>query len=349
MAWPVSERAWLAAAGWLLAALLLALLLVRGAIAYAHRRGMLDQPGRRRSHVMPTPRGGGIGIVIAVLICMPGSLLGLPEAWPRGVVAGVALALSMVALVGWWDDHRALPAWPRLGVQLLAVGLFSLMLVATGISPGWLPLLLLAGAWSINLHNFMDGIDGLLAQQAIFVGSGLAVLAWFAAQPALAVGAAVLAAATLGFWFYNRHPARIFMGDVGSGSIGLLVFALSAMLWRVDHAMLWPALLVSSAFVTDASATLLMRIWHGRRWHAPHREHLYQWLARRDFTHAGAASAYLAWNLLAAAPSAWLVAIHPGLDLPVTLFVYIIAAALWLGLKRRCLRRLPSKDRHVVA
>ena len=337
------------AMGWLLASLLITLLLVRGAIGYAQRRGMLDQPGQRRSHRLPTPRGGGIGIVVAMLICMPGALWNGPAAWPPSVIAGLFVALLLVALAGWWDDHRALPILPRLGTQLLAIMVFSLALLTTGLSWWWLPLLLVGGAWSINLHNFMDGIDGLLAQQTIFVGGGLALLAWASGQPALALAPALLAASALGFWCYNRPPARIFMGDVGSGSIGLLIFAFSAMLWRFEQALLWPALILSSAFVVDASLTLLTRMWRGRRWYTAHREHLYQWLVRRDGSHAGADAGYLVWNLLVAAPLAWLAWSHLRLALPITMIAYLAASGIWLTLKRRCLRRHRYKGRHVAA
>ena len=337
------------AIGWLVAALLISLLLVRVAMAYAHRRGMLDQPGHRRSHDQPTARGGGAGVVVAALICVTGALLQSPSRWPLGVVSSVAGALLLVALVGWWDDHRPLPVLPRIGAQLLAVSWFAIALVIAALPLWWLPLLLVAGVWSINLHNFMDGIDGLLAQQTIFVGVGLAALAWRTGEPALALAALTLAAAAFGFWVYNRPPAHIFMGDVGSGSIGLLVFALSAMLWRVDRALLWPAMILSSAFVADASLTLLIRLWHGRRWYAAHREHLYQWMIRRGGTHAAVDAAYTAWNLLIAAPAAWLACSHPQAGWAVTIIVYMIAAAVWLMQKRRCLRRNPSKDRHVVA
>ena len=335
--------------GWLLLSFLIAWLSARAAIAYAHRRGMLDRPGQRRSHSIPTPRGGGIGIVIAALACLPGVLLGTVASWSPLLVAGLLAALLVVALAGWWDDHRSLPILPRFGAQLLAVLLFAATLAASGLSWWWLPVLLLAGAWSINLHNFMDGIDGLLAQQAMFVGAGLALLAWGAGQGALALAAACLATASLGFWCLNRSPARIFMGDVGSGSVGLLIFAFTAMLWRVETRLLWPALILSSAFVADASLTLLSRFCRGRRWYTAHREHLYQWLVRCGLTHAGGGAIYMTWNLLLAAPLAWLAFSHPALGLPTTMGTYLAAAVLWLLLKRRCLRRHPPKDRHVAA
>ena len=336
--------------GWLLASFIMTFLLVRGAIGYAHRRGMLDQPGQRRSHRIPTPRGGGIGIVVAMLICVPGAVMSLHATAPvQTSLGGLWIALVLVALAGWWDDHRSLPVLPRLGAQLLAIGLFSVALLVGDLAWWWLPLLLVGGVWSINLHNFMDGIDGLLAQQAIFVGSGLAVLAWAAGQPMLALVAACMAVSLLGFWCFNRPPASIFMGDVGSGSVGLLIFAFSAMLWQTDQALLWPALILSSAFVVDASLTLLTRMWHGRRWYAAHREHLYQWLVRRGETHARVDRVYLGWNLLVAAPLAWLAWSHLHAALTITMVLYAAAATLWLYLKRRLLRRHFNKARHVTA
>lgn len=337
-------------AAWALVALLIALVLVRSAIAYAHRKGMLDQPGQRRSHVLPTPRGGGIGIVVACLIVLPATLRGLSSGGSDWLAMAMALdvALALVAAIGWWDDHRPLRPWPRLGVQLLAVALFGVALLAPGHAWIWLPPLVLAGTWSINLHNFMDGIDALLAQQGVFVAAGLGAIALSVAQPGLAAAAFGVAAACLGFWFYNRPPARVFMGDVGSGAIGLLLFALAAMLWRLDASLAWPALILASAFIVDASLTLLNRFLRGRRWYAPHREHLYQWLVRSGFTHARSASFYLGWNLLVAAPMAALARLQPFMALPACLAVYTTAGATWIVTKRRCVRRDLRKARHVA-
>ncbi|GGA01601.1 glycosyltransferase family 4 protein [Dyella caseinilytica] len=330
-----------------LIAFLIALCAVRTAIAYAHRRGMYDQPGQRRSHKIPTPRGGGIGIIVSVVITVPTCLLYMQPAWPRTIALALLVAVLLVAWIGWWDDHSPLPALPRFGVQILATALFSVALIASGLSWLWLPLLVLAGAWSINLHNFMDGIDGLLAQQGVFVACGLALLAALADQTALAAGSACVAAACLGFWCYNRSPARIFMGDVGSGSIGLLLFALTAMLWRVETWLLWPALILSSAFVTDATLTLLNRVLGGRRWYTAHREHLYQWIVRRGHTHAAGAAWYGGWNLLVATPLAALAWKRPGLGLIACIVTYAIGAAIWLITKRRMIRRDRYKVHHV--
>ena len=337
------------AAGWLVSSFALSFVLVGVAIYYARRRGMFDQPGKRRSHRVPTPRGGGIGLVMAVVICAPGALLTLPKPLSAVVVAGVATALFLVALAGWWDDHRPLPVWPRLGAQAAAVVLFSFTLTTTNLPGYWCPLLLLAGVWSINLHNFMDGIDGLLAQQIVFVAGALGCLAWAVAQPALAIGAGTVMAAATGFWLYNRSPARIFMGDVGSGSAGLLVFVFSVLLWRLEPSLAWAALVLSSAFVTDASLTLLTRMGGGRPWHRAHREHLYQWMVRSGVSHAGVDARYLTWNVLITVPAAWWIAKHPHGALPVAVAIYAIAALLWVAMKRRCLQRRSTGGRHVAA
>lgn len=328
-------------------AFLIALGVVRAAIAYAHRRGMFDQPGQRRSHKIPTPRGGGIGIVVAVLLTLPLCLLQPLSPWPFHVVITLWVSVAMIALIGWWDDHSSLPVLPRFGVQILAVALFSVALISNGPSWLWLPLWVLGGTWSVNLHNFMDGIDGLLAQQGIFVACGLAVLGWCAGQPALMGASSCVAAACLGFWYYNRSPARIFMGDVGSGAIGLLLFALTAMLWRLGWPLVWPALILSSAFVTDASLTLLARMLGGRRWYTAHREHLYQWIVRTGRTHAVSAAWYLGWNVLVAAPLAVLAYKKPGMGLMACIVTYTVAAVVWLLAKRRLIRRDRYKVRHV--
>jgi len=337
------------AIGMVLASLVISLAVVRGAIAYAHHRGMMDLPGQRRSHSIPTPRGGGIGIVVAALATMPAALWALPAAWSGATVASLAVATVAVAAVGWWDDHHPLPVLPRFGIQLLSASLVAAAFVTGGMSLWWLPLVMLAGTWSINLHNFMDGIDGLLAQQVIFVALGLALLAWAVAQPALAGAAACLAAAALGFWCFNRPRARIFMGDVGSGTMGLLLFALTGMLWRVDWHLLWPALILSSSFVADATLTLLARMASGRRWYTAHREHLYQWLVRSGFTHATGGACYLAWNMLVAAPLAALAWLRPTWSIPLFLGTYLIAAAVWILMKRQCLGRVSNKGRHVIS
>ncbi len=340
------------ASGWWLCGLAfaLALALTRAAIAYARRRGMLDEPGRRRSHTMPTPRGGGVGLVGGAL---PASVLALLY-WPGGhapsVVAALAVAGLAVAIVGWVDDHRDTGALPRLVVQLLAAGLFSAALIhARHQAWAWWPAYVLLGTWSLNLHNFMDGIDAILGLQILFVGAGLGVLALAAAQPALGVAAFAMAAAAAGFLLFNWPPARIFMGDVGSGFAGFLVFALVVLIVSRVRLALWPALILCSAFVIDAGWTLAWRMWSGKRWYTAHREHLYQWLVRCGCTHARAGGLYLAWNLLLAAPVAAWAFVRPQLAPWLCLAVYMLATGVWWQARRACLERPQRKGGRKVA
>lgn len=334
------------AVGCAIAAFILSFASVRAAIAYAHRRGMLDAPGQRRSHTVPTPRGGGIGIVIGVLASMPVALSLLPPSPGAVVVAAFAVGVIAIAAIGWLDDHGSLPIKPRLAIQVGATLVFCLAVAGQTASLWWAAPLVIAGVWCINLHNFMDGIDGLAALQAIFFGASTAVIAVDAGAFGIGIAAACLDLAAVGFWYFNRSPARIFMGDVGSATVGFIVFALTAMLWAWRTDLLWPELILSSVFVIDATLTLLVRMLRGARWYTPHREHLYQWLVRRGNTHARVAGGYLVWNLAVCVPGAWIALRHPAVAPACCGVAYLLGAAVWRTGKRSCLRR---RERHVSA
>ncbi len=316
-------------------ALMVALLTTWAVLGYARRSGMLDLPGRRRSHDRPTPRGGGAGLVLGA---MAGIGFALHDTLrPPSLLVAMLVAALLVAVMGWLDDRNGLPAWPRLIAHVVAAGGFCLLLVAAaGLSTLWLAVLIPLAVWSINLHNFMDGTDALLGLQLVFVG--LAGGALCMAQGWVVLGAAhmALSAAATGFLVFNLPPARIFMGDVGSGFAGLLVFMLG-MLWCVDdpHAA-WVVLILNAAFATDATMTLLSRLLRGRRWYAPHREHLYQWLARAHFTHGQVAGMYLLYNLVVLAPMAWMAMREPSWAPAWCTGAYALSALAWLYGKARC-------------
>lgn len=348
-----------------LASALVAVLVTRLSIHYALRRSLVDLPGQRRSHSVPTPRGGGIGIVAGVVTGLAIGASTRQLASPACVYAIVAVVL--VAAVGWIDDHRGLSARIRIIVHALAmvvlyVPLFQLaaamsqLLPAGAGNPDLLAtasvtalaavVFVLANVWSVNLHNFMDGINGLLACQAIFVFLVLAALAPEGGQliPLLC------AAATAGFLPSNFPRARVFMGDVGSGSLGLLI-AWAVVLQAVSfHGSGFSGLIVCSAFVADATCTLLSRMLRGRRWYSAHREHLYQWLVRSGFSHARVVALYMGWNLFVVVPV--LVAVNRGVGseskiggLAWTLAVYALALVVWIAGKRWCLRRAKNARR----
>jgi UDP-N-acetylmuramyl pentapeptide phosphotransferase/UDP-N-acetylglucosamine-1-phosphate transferase len=335
-------------------------------IRYAHRKRLLDLPGQRRSHSVPTPRGGGIAIVAAMLA---GSTAMLYLMQALGLLVPLMPPIIGIALVGWMDDHGGLSATKRFAMHWIAVfWVFAIpLLLSLGISDAprvdalaivVMLMTAVATVWSINLHNFMDGIDGLLTLQAIFVFAALALLSlWHNAD---ATGLLlVCAAACLGFLPFNFPRARIFMGDVGSGALGFAIAI--AVLWQMSTPRLaiTTGIVLCSAFVTDATCTLLSRMWRGRRWYSAHREHLYQWLARSGFSHAQVVAFYMGWNLLIVAPVVyWMnrvpaafVSDESGLDLDGFVFaalVYALAVALWRYGKRWCLHRICRRRRHAA-
>lgn len=336
------------------------------AIRYAHRRNLIDQPGQRRSHILPTPRGGGVGIVVAALAIYIFETLLLPsEATPD--LLACACAIGLVAAVGWIDDHGGLAARWRLlahfAAALLVVsgpelaGLGYVSTAAVGFARVLVPAIaLLAMVWSINLHNFMDGINGLLALQAIFVFVALAALAGSVGADADAWHLCLLSAAAVAFVPFNFPRARVFMGDVGSGALGLLVGI--AVLRQMSLAGIAPlsGVVACSAFVADATCNLLSRMLRGKHWYSAHREHLYQWMARSGMSHARVVGWYTGWNLFVVAPVLYAMntagaagTTRPLLSAwPWVAGIYALAVALWIFGKRWCLQKVKSQRRHAA-
>ena len=265
---------------------------------YALHRRLIDQPGERRSHQAATPRGGGVSIVVVLLLACGALALAAPG---RAVpIALAATGLSLVAGIGWIDDHRPLSPWLRLGVHVLAGVLLAAALRLAG--GGWpdLATAFVAAVALTNVWNFMDGIDGIAASQALLVAAAWALFAGHG--PVLWLGAA-LAAAAAGFLPFNFPRARIFLGDVGSGALGYALAALLALasMRGANETRLLLALPLLP-FLLDASFTLLSRIVRGEDWWRPHVQHAYQAWARRRGGHVGVTAAYaLATLLLASA------------------------------------------------
>lgn len=271
-AWPV---AWAALAA--LSAFAIASAGTWLARRYALRRGMLDAPGDRRSHVVPTPRGGGVAIVAGWLpaVALAG-WLGGAGAWRPAAIA--AAGAMIVAAVGWIDDHRPLPALPRLAAHAVAALLLAVAAWMSGAGPAPAVVAFVLALGLANAWNFIDGIDGIAASQAAIAAAAFAlVTAGAAGLPALA-----LAAACLGFLPWNFPRARIFMGDVGSGSVGYALAAAAVAAMAQAPRSAWPLLLLPLLPVlVDTSLTLGRRIVTGQRWWTPHVTHAYQVQARR--------------------------------------------------------------------
>lgn len=306
----MSERA-----VFIIAAAILSWLLASRVRLYALDR-LLDIPNERSSHSVPTPRGGGLAIAFTAL---GGILLAAMWQW---IDWDLALALSgggaMIAVTGWIDDHRDLPALMRFAVQFLSAGwamfwlggLPSLVVGPTELRLG------IAGTvfgvigivWAINLYNFVDGIDGLAAGEAVTTGviGGLILLAM--GHNGLAMVSLLIAAANAGFLPLNWAPAKLFMGDVGSGMLGYLfaVLAIASENAGAVPLLIWVLLL--GAFIFDATVTLCRRIAHGERWYHAHHSHAYQRMVQAGRTHAQVSSMILVINIVLAmlAIVAWL-------------------------------------------
>lgn len=301
---------------------------------YALVRNLLDHPGDRRSHQVPTPRGGGIAIVGALLVaCI---VLAWREPAHRELLAAFGLGVALVAAVGMIDDHRPLSPWWRLAVHALAALILAVAVGQAASSTAVAIIAFIAAIVLTNVWNFMDGINGLAATQAIAVAALLAVIT---TSPWVATAAVALAAATVGFLPFNFPRARIFLGDVGSGAIGFAIagLALSALNTTETYSCL--LLLPLSAFLVDAALTLARRVLRRERWWSPHTQHAYQVLAREK-GHAAVTALFGFWTVAGCAVVLALQHAPPALILPSVLAWYITAAIGWWHVQRRESRTL---------
>lgn len=279
---------------------------------------LLDVPNPRSSHSIATPRGGGVAIVLPTLAAL------LALGWTGRLVWLSVWSLcgggALVALIGFADDRgHVAPRWRLAGHFTAAVWVLAKMggvppLTAMNVvlNPGWLGFAILAFylVWMLNLTNFMDGIDGIAGVEAITVCFGAAFLSRIAAPGAhLWITPLVLASATLGFLVWNWPPAQIFMGDVGSGFLGLMLAALSLQAGWLTSRLFWSWVILLGVFVVDATVTLFRRIAHGERFYEAHRSHAYQHAALRRGAHLPVTVAVGVVNICWLLPVALLVAL----------------------------------------
>jgi Fuc2NAc and GlcNAc transferase len=333
--------------------LLVAALITRVARKFALLHGVIDVPNERSSHLTPTPRGGGVSIVVAAttgLIAL--TWLGAMRTPLLLAVGGGGLA---VAIVGFLDDRRRLSVGIRFAIHLAAAlwalswlgGLPPLRVGAQIVTLGWSGYVLgmLAIVWVLNLFNFMDGIDGLAAVQGVFVTWGGALLAIVAGVHGEVAGAAlVLGAACCGFVRWNWPPAKIFMGDVGSGYLGYVIAVLALAATRENPVALWAWLTLGGVFFVDATVTLLRRLLRGERVYEAHRSHAYQWLARRWRSHAKVTGTVLTVNVLWLLPCAVFATRRPGFAAATALFALAPLVLLAIAVSGR---REASDRRHL--
>lgn len=279
---------------------------------------LLDHPNERSSHDRPVPRGGGLAIA-AVFLAGVAGLWWFDPAHAR-LFAVLLVSGSVIAAAGYWDDHVDVRARWRLLLHLGAASFAAYVLGPmtkiplpwiTPELPVWLgaTLTVMGLIWLLNLYNFMDGIDGLAGGEAVSVAIAAALIA--NSHSVSAPGLALLAAACGGFLMFNWPPARIFMGDVGSGFLGFVfgVYVVHTSI-AAPH-WLWVWVILLAVFWIDATVTLLRRLAHGEAPYAAHRTHAFQNAARRLGSHRPVTIAVIAINVLFLAPLAFLAAHNP--------------------------------------
>jgi len=256
---------------------------------YAIRRGLLDLPNQRSSHSVPTPRGGGVAIVLSFVASL--LVLGAAGVLPSSLLWALLGAGALVAVVGFLDDlGHVPPRWRLLAHFVGAIwvliwlgGAPSFILFGEIVDLGWTGFVMAALylVWVLNLYNFMDGIDGIAGVEAVCVCLGAGCLHAMIGQSDIAMVSMSLAAAVAGFLRWNFPPAMVFMGDAGSGFLGIVLGALSLFAGALAPDLYWSWLILLGVFVTDATVTLLRRLARGEKLYEAHRSHAYQHAARR--------------------------------------------------------------------
>lgn len=272
------------------------------------RYQIIDLPDERRSHSVPTPRGGGMAIVGTFLLAF--FVVGYFYPFRQSTFWGLMLSSVAISVLGFLDDLYTLPRTPRIlawvgitvlsilfGIHLQSISLPIIGTIKFGILSPVVTFLWLIGV--TNFFNFMDGINGLAGFEALLVSGFLAGIAYWAGNGLVFMAAVIIFGAALGFLPHNFPKAKIFMGDGGSNFLGYIFAALS-IIGNKDLAhpipFIVPVILLLM-FLLDAASTLLKRLPQGKDWLEPHRDHLYQRLIKLGYSHAQVTLGYTVINL----------------------------------------------------
>lgn len=309
---------------------------------YALWRNVMDIPNERSSHSVPTPRGGGIAMVLVYLLSLAYQLniTGFSNEQLALLVGG-----GVIALTGFLDDHHSLSARWRLFVQVI-VSIFMVLsagelptvfLFGRDIHPDVIayPLLVLTLVWMTNLYNFMDGIDGLAGIEVVSICLIISMIYWLTGfEPNDGAAVLLLAAAASGFLVWNFPPAKIFMGDVGSGFIGLLLGGLMLRDAAKEPKYLFVWLILLAVFIIDATMTLLYRIYMKERFYEAHKTHAFQYASRIMGSHKKVTLSVVCINILWLSPIAFLVAKDWIEELPGFFVAYVPLVILWAYIRQ---------------
>lgn len=254
---------------------------------------VIDYPNDRSLHSIPVPRTGGLAILVGIAI----SSILLPLVLTiHADIIYIAIGAFLVAVVSFIDDCYNLSVKLRFsvhglvavlliigGYQIMEVHLPSLLLEFNYYISIFLTILFII--WLINLYNFMDGIDGFSGGMAVFGFATLSVFGWLSSNEIYFILSLSISAASLGFLLFNFPPAKIFMGDAGSSTIGFLVGAF--IIWGNNENIIafWQSLLIFSPFIVDATVTLASRIINKERFWEAHKTHYYQRLVNSGWSH----------------------------------------------------------------
>lgn len=266
---------------------------------------VLDQPGDRSLHTAPVSRLGGFAVVIAAAAGVAGADLADPTVI-QGTIAWMTIAATAVIVASSAvEDVRGLSPAVRLVFQGASAILLVSGIAVTGFDgivwlPGWVVLAVTSAAvvWMANLFNFMDGSDGLAGGMALFGFGALGVVGALAGAAFVATTAAMVCAAAVGFLMLNFPPARVFLGDAGSVTLGFAAAALSSVLVLQHGVSPVVPVLIFAPFLLDATITLVGRLWRREHVWRPHRQHWYQRLVLADWSHRQVLQLY--WPLMAA-------------------------------------------------
>ncbi len=259
---------------------------------------MMDIPNQRSSHEQPMPRAGGAPMAIFSILAIIFLGITRPNLIPLNWMLTIGIGGGLIAWIGWLDDKASLSASIRFVFHIISAIWAVYLLIPTETS---LLIKFAAGfwvAWSINFYNFMDGLDGLAGSEAVVIALGAGYIAGRLGLLAPLTIAWVVASAALGFLFWNWPPAKIFMGDAGSGFLGYVFGCLAIGSGTGWAGGFYTYLLLMALFVFDASFTLIKRILRREKFWEPHRQHLYQQAAQKGFSHLEITLFFVTVNML---------------------------------------------------
>jgi Fuc2NAc and GlcNAc transferase len=298
---------------------------------YSLKFNVLDTPVARSSHSVPTPRGGGLSIAITfallLILCVYLNYLD----WQY--FFALILPSVIVATIGFIDDHRSIDSRYRLLIHFIAAGLAlylipQLPVISIGefeIKHRFViyPLYAIGLVWLLNLYNFMDGIDGIASIEGITVLICAATILFLINEPTWALLLLWFSGPILGFLIWNWSPAKIFMGDIGSGFLGIIIGVITLITAFETSLTIWSWLILLATFISDSTWTLVTRIRTAQKWSSAHHSHAYQILSRRYQSHAKVSLSVIIVNLVWLLPLAYVETQYQKYGLVITLIAYL--------------------------